>query len=118
VAIVAEGADRVELDVAGPGGLVVLRRSYHPLYRVRAGGRRLDTQPVNVTLLGIEVPPGAHRVVVDVDDTPEALAGGFAILTVVAALAAGLWRRRGSQGAVVAAGAAPAVPSAGRASSA
>jgi hypothetical protein len=93
--IVEEGADRVVLEVDSPGGLVVLRRSYHPLYRVRAGDRELATEPVNLTLLGITVPPGRHRVVVDVDGAPEALAAGAGGLAALAALLAGLLRRPG-----------------------
>lgn len=89
VGAVSEAPDRLEVEVASErGGLLVLRRSYHPIYAARAGERRLDTQPVNLTLLGVAVPPGRHRIVVDVDGRPEAVAGGVAVLALLAALAA------------------------------
>jgi hypothetical protein len=41
---------------------------------------------VNLTQLGVEVPPGAHRVKVEVSAWPETAAGGMAILAFLGAL--------------------------------
>ena len=103
VAIAEEAPDRVVLEVESDGGLAVVRRSYHTLYRAYAGDLELSIQPVQLTLLGIEVPPGRHRVVLSVDDRPETAA---LLLSALAALSAlGLaWRapsgRRSANGAL------------------
>lgn len=84
--LVAAAPDRLEIDVASAGGgLLVLRRSYHPIYRAHAGGSRLDTQPVNLTLLGVTVPPGRHRISVAIDGRPEAIAGAVSLAVLLAA---------------------------------
>lgn len=89
--------DRIELEVEGPGGLAIVRRAYQPLFRARAEGRRLRTVPVNLALLGVEVPPGKHRVEMDVSAWPEWVAGAVALAVLVGALsAAGLGRARPS----------------------
>jgi hypothetical protein len=79
--------DRIEVDVWGDGGLLVLRRAFQPLLEASAGGRPLPTLPVNLSLLGVEVPPGNHRVWVEVGAGPEAAAGAIAIVALLAALA-------------------------------
>jgi hypothetical protein len=97
VRVVERSADRLVLDVdAGAGGLAVAQRCYHPLYRAEADGRRLDTLPVQLTLLGIVVPPGRHRVEVTVDERPETLAGAVSLLTLLGVLAVALRRRSGA----------------------
>jgi hypothetical protein len=42
---------------------------------------------VNLSLLGVEVPPGNHRVWVEVGAGPEAAAGAIAIVALLGALA-------------------------------
>ena len=97
VRLLAERPDRIELAVASRGGgLAVVRRSYHTLYRARLAdggraGRRLELLPVQLTLLGVVVPPGEHRVVIEVDDTPEILAAALSFATLLAILAVA-WR--------------------------
>ena len=86
-----ETPDLVEVDVAGRGGLLVLRRAYQPLYQAHAGDRRLPTVPVDLALLGVEVPPGKHRVRIEVSSRPEELAGAIALLT-LAGVVALAWR--------------------------
>ncbi len=88
----AETPDGFEVDVSGGGGLLVLCRAFQPLYRATAEGKSLPTLPVNLSLLGVQVPPGAHRVRIAVSALPEELAGGIALLAFVAA-AALAWRR-------------------------
>lgn len=86
--------DRLVVEVRGEGGLLVLRRSFHPVYRAVAGDRRLRTVPVNLVLLGVRVPPGTHRVVVEVSSWPEIAAAAVAAAAVLLALIV-IWRRRG-----------------------
>ncbi|HEY0555851.1 MAG TPA: hypothetical protein VGG20_16475 [Thermoanaerobaculia bacterium] len=81
-----ESPDRIEVDVWGDGGLLVLRRAFQPLFQATAGGRPLPTLPVNLNLLGVEVPPGNHRVWIEVGAGPEAAAGGIAVLAFLSAL--------------------------------
>lgn len=81
-----ESPDGIEIDVAGEGGLLVLRRAYQPLYRASAEGKTLPTLPVNLTQLGVQVPPGNHKVRIAVSAGPEIVAGGIAILAFLAAL--------------------------------
>jgi hypothetical protein len=86
--LLAEAPDRIELEVAGSGGVAVVRRAYQPLYRASTAGRPLPTFPVNLDLLGIAVPAGRHRIEVTVSAWPEALAGLAALLALAGALAA------------------------------
>jgi hypothetical protein len=90
VARVGSTADRVVVDVESPGGLLVVRRVYQPLYRARSAGAALATLPADLSLLGIEVPAGRHRVVIDVADLPETVAACIAGAALLAALLAGL----------------------------
>lgn len=84
--LVEDTPDRIGIDVWGDGGLLVLRRAFQPLFKATAGGRPLSTLPVNLSLLGVEVPPGNHRVWIEVGAGPEALAGGIAVVALLAAL--------------------------------
>ena len=84
--LVEDTPDRIGIDVWGNGGLLVLRRAFQPLLKASAGGRPLPTVPVNLSLLGIEVPPGNHRVWVEAGAAPEALAGALAIVAFLGAL--------------------------------
>jgi hypothetical protein len=87
VEVVRDDPDGIELRTHGPGGLVVLRRAYQPLYRARAGRAVLRTLPVNLTLLGVVVPAGEARIEIDVPAAPELIAAGAALVAVTAALA-------------------------------
>ncbi|MEM7049400.1 MAG: hypothetical protein AAF604_07060 [Acidobacteriota bacterium] len=92
--LVASGPDRLELEVSGEGGLVVVQRSFHPLWQARSGEQRLDTLPVDLTLTGVRVPAGDHRVVLAVSSGPEKVAAVPAVATLAACLGLLLWRRR------------------------
>ncbi|MFN7959828.1 MAG: hypothetical protein U0002_01015 [Thermoanaerobaculia bacterium] len=72
------------------GGVLVLRRTFHPIYRAFVDGAEVPAQRVNLHLLGVTVPPGEHRVEVEVDRRPfqRALGGTFAGLLLVGALVA------------------------------
>ncbi len=80
VRAVSETPDRIELDVEGAAGVVAVRRAWLPLYRAEAEGRRLETMPLDLVLLGVAVPPGRHRVVITISAWREWLAGGIALL--------------------------------------
>jgi len=80
--VLLETPDEIRFEVSGGGGLAVLGRSYWPIYRARLeDGGRLPTQPVDLVLLGIEVPAGQHRVTVDVAHWPESSAGLLSLMT-------------------------------------
>jgi hypothetical protein len=84
--LIEDTPDRIGIDVWGDGGLLVLRRAFQPLFKASAGGRPLPTFPVNLSLLGVEVPPGNHRVWIEVEAGPEALAGAIAVVALLGAL--------------------------------
>jgi hypothetical protein len=83
--------------VEGPGGLAIVRRAWQPLFEARAGGRtggkKLRTVLVDLNLMGIEVPAGKHRVVLEVPAWPEIAAGGVAVMVMVGALWVLWWGR-------------------------
>lgn len=93
VEVLRDDPDHLAIAVDGEGGLLVVRRAYQPLYRATASGRRLATQPVQLMLLGVEVPAGHQQVRIDVSSWPEGVAGAVA-LVVVAVLASVWWRNR------------------------
>jgi hypothetical protein len=92
VVLRAETPDRIEVDVVSQGGLLVLRRAFQPLYIASVEGKPLPTLPVNLSLLGVEVPPGMHRVRVTAGAGPEKWAGAVALVAFLAALGLA-WRR-------------------------
>jgi hypothetical protein len=84
---VSERPDRLVVDVRGGGGLLVLQRAWLPLYRARlADGTALRTQPVEVALLGVEVPAGERRVEISISSAPEKIAAAIASIVVAALL--------------------------------
>ncbi|HTQ78354.1 MAG TPA: hypothetical protein VMM92_00045 [Thermoanaerobaculia bacterium] len=86
VRLLAETPDRIDLEVDGGGGVAAIRRAWLPLYRAEAEGRPLPTLPVDLALLGVEVPPGRHRVVVSIPAWPEWLATALALAGFLGAL--------------------------------
>lgn len=94
VQLVSSAPDRIEIETEGQGGLAVIRRAYQPLLVAHEGSREIPTRPINLNLLGVEVPAGRHRIVLEVSAWPEILAGGVALL-VAAGLIAALWVLRG-----------------------
>ena len=76
--IVTWTPDRIVLDIDSEGGVVVLRRAFQPLYKVRSKGEggeeTLRTQLANAFLLAVEIPPGQQQVEIYVSAVPEVLA--------------------------------------------
>jgi len=79
VRMILDSPDRCDVEVSGGGGLLVLRRAYQPLYVATAEGKRLPTLAVDLVLLGVQVPPGNHRVKIQVSAGPEKAAGIVAL---------------------------------------
>lgn len=85
--------DRLRFAVASAGGLLVVQRAYFPLIEARLeDGRKLPTQPVDLVLLGVEVPAGRHEIRIGTSQRPEAIAGVASVLVFVVAALLG-WRR-------------------------
>ncbi|HEX3126767.1 MAG TPA: hypothetical protein VH394_05510 [Thermoanaerobaculia bacterium] len=86
VRLLVNEPDHIEMDVESDGGLAVVRRAYQPLFVARSEGKKLRTVPVDLNLLGVEVPPGRHRVVLSVPSWPEWLAAAVALATLIYAV--------------------------------
>ncbi|HWN41919.1 MAG TPA: hypothetical protein VNW71_06830, partial [Thermoanaerobaculia bacterium] len=89
VRLLSDEPDRIELEVEGPGGLAIVRRAWQPLFEARTDGRtdgkKLRTVLVDLNLMGIEVPAGKHRIVLEVPAWPEIAAGVVAVLVLAGA---------------------------------
>ncbi len=93
VELLAAEDDRLRLAVVSAGGLLVVQRAYFPLIEAQLeDGRRLATQPVDLVLLGVEVPAGRHEIRIGTSKRPEGIAGGISVLVLALAALAG-WRR-------------------------
>jgi hypothetical protein len=103
--ILGEGPERliVETDAPAPG-VLVLQRSWLPLYRATLDGAPVPIGVANLHRLGVEVPPGRHRVEIRTDRRP--LGVSLAMALVGLAGLVGLFRLAGGPGR--AAGSAPA----------
>lgn len=96
VELLEERTDEIRFEVEGEGGLAVVGRAYWSFYQARLeDGTLLATQPADLALLGVEVPPGRHRVLVEVSWRGERAGAALALLAL--ALCSGLfaWRRSG-----------------------
>jgi hypothetical protein len=90
VRLVSASPDRLEIETESRGGIAVIRRAWQPLFVAREGERILKTVPANLNLLGVEVPAGRHRIVLEVSAWPEITAGWVALAAAVASLAGAL----------------------------
>ncbi|HWM92999.1 MAG TPA: hypothetical protein VN493_19705 [Thermoanaerobaculia bacterium] len=94
-----EAPERMELEVeAGPGGgFLVVQRSTH-LWEAEIDGQPAEVVPANLYRIGLEVPPGRHRVVFRIDRTSLVRSSwgtviGLALLPILALWGAGNRRR-------------------------
>jgi len=91
VRLLERDPDRWLLEVDSGGGLVVVQTAWHPIWTARTDdGVELATQPADLVLTGIEVPPGRHRLTLEISAWPEVLAAAFALAVAAAALVAAL----------------------------
>jgi hypothetical protein len=93
VSLESRAPDRLALRVRSGGGMAVVRRAFHPLWRARLDGREAAVEPVDLVLLGVAVPAGEHRLELSVSAWPETLAGVMAILSAAVLFFVG-WRRK------------------------
>ncbi|MEZ5332934.1 MAG: hypothetical protein R2991_12995 [Thermoanaerobaculia bacterium] len=85
--LVEVAGDRWMIELEGGSGVLALRRAYQPALRARnEAGARLRTLPVDTVLLGVVVPVGTKRVIVDVSDGPTVAAGTLALLACLASI--------------------------------
>ncbi|MEZ5333288.1 MAG: hypothetical protein R2991_14885 [Thermoanaerobaculia bacterium] len=69
--VTARPGDGLEVAVESPsGGWLLVQRSYQSLYRATVDGARAAIAAADLHRLAIEVPPGAHRVILAVDLRP------------------------------------------------
>jgi hypothetical protein len=93
VEILTMEPDTIELEVESDGGVAVVRRAFQPLLRARIEGREVATIPVNLCQLGVLVPAGKHRVVIEVSPAPEIAAAVVAAIVTLCLLAISIGAR-------------------------
>jgi hypothetical protein len=92
VRLLRQQADLIELEVHGEGGVVVVQRAYQELFQARSRERSLRTLPVDLALLGVEIPGGRQQVVVEVSAWPESVGMALSVLGLVLISVLGLRR--------------------------
>jgi len=86
--IVAEGAGWLTVDAEGPGWLVTTQ-PWYPGWSAEADGRPLAVEAVDGALVGVSLPPAAHRVTVRY--WPGGLTRGLLVTGLAVLVLAGLW---------------------------
>lgn len=67
VRVLVEDVERLEVTTAADGpGVLVWQRAHLPLHRAWVDGEEVEPRTVNLYRLGVPVPPGEHRVRVEV----------------------------------------------------
>jgi hypothetical protein len=93
--LLRETRESIEIEVdARSAGVLVVQRASLPIYRATVDGRPAELTVANLFRLGLELPPGRHRVRIWVDRRPltASLAGPLAALLVLVAFAG--WDKR------------------------
>jgi hypothetical protein len=94
VRVLRFAAESIEAEVDSPaGGVLVLRRAWLPIWRAEVDGAPAPVRIANLTRLAVEIPPGEHRVRLNVSRTPLRWALAGAALGALG-LAAMAWKRR------------------------
>ncbi|MCU0663418.1 MAG: sulfatase-like hydrolase/transferase [Myxococcota bacterium] len=57
----------LDLDCDGPG-LAVINEAYHPQWRAELDGEPVPIHPLNSAVLGVELPPGRHRLELEYEE--------------------------------------------------
>ncbi len=71
VEVLRDEIEELEVDVDSPaGGVLLTRRAFLVIYRATVDGEPAPTVVANLHRLGVEVPPGAHRVRLWADRRP------------------------------------------------
>ncbi len=97
--LLRERRESLEIDVdARSAGLLVVQRASLPLYRATVDGRPAELTVANLYRLGLELPPGRHRVRIWTDRRPLRLSL-VGPLVAVLSLAGFGWRERRRQAA-------------------
>ncbi len=89
--VLADGVEELEVAVASEsGGVLVTQRAFLEIWRAAIDGRPAPTTVANLHRLAVEVPPGEHRVRLQVDRRPTRVGWALALLGLggLAALAA------------------------------
>ena len=76
---------RLRVDVAPPGGLLVVARAGHPAWKARVDGRPVESLRAEGFLTALRVPPGRHEVVLAYEDGRVAAGGAITLLSLLAA---------------------------------
>lgn len=92
VRVLDDSTERIEAEVqADSAGLLVMERAHLSMYRALVDGAQRPTEITNVCRLGVRVPAGTHRVLVELDRRPThraavgSLLGGLGLLALVMA---------------------------------
>ncbi len=98
--LVEYAADRVEVEVTGDGGYLVLADAVYPDWRAEIDGNPADIYPANHVLRCVPVPEGRHRVTFEFRDPAHGVArwlsgSGRVISLCLIALGLVLRRRKG-----------------------
>ena len=81
VRVVESEPETFAAEVATPvAGVLVVQRSYLPVWRAAVDGKRAEVLPTNVYRMGVRVPAGRHRVRLWVDRRPLHLSGAATAL--------------------------------------
>ena len=69
--VISESLERLEVKVhSEQGGLLTTRRAWLPIYRAFVDGEPAKAEIVNIYKMGVMVPAGEHRVVIETDRRP------------------------------------------------
>ena len=101
VEVVSSGPESLELlvNASGPGALVV-HRAHLPIWRAEIDRRPAPILAANIHRLGLEIPPGEHRVRLWIDRRPLWVAGLAAAGALVVVLLLAAPRRRPAVGKI------------------